>query len=91
MNVLSVQDFSLFHTLDSGHLFTYYPQKDHYVLLVNDAVIKVKQEGDKLFYVGKKYDGTVVEEKDIISLFALDNGIGFLCINGFPLDSGMMI
>lgn len=70
MKILSIENFDLFHTLDSGQLFTYYKENDYYIILANDAVFKIKQEDNKLFFDGKKYSGEEVNESDIKELFA---------------------
>lgn len=72
MNELLVEDFNLFHTLDSGQIFTYYKKGKDYIVLANNAVFKLRQEGKKLFYSGKKLDTTAVTSDDVKKLFGLD-------------------
>lgn len=83
MNSLMADNFNLFHTLDSGQLFTFYKENEHFILLVNDAVFKLKQEGNILLYSGKKYSGDEVSEKDIKELFCLDEDQDFEVIDPF--------
>ncbi|MBI3032249.1 hypothetical protein HYY69_02140 [Candidatus Woesearchaeota archaeon] len=65
MNTLTVKDFNLQHTLESGQIFRFHQENGFYYVNAKHKLFKIKQEGNKLYY-----DGT--SQKFISQFFNLD-------------------
>ncbi len=56
MQRIITKDFNLTYTLESGAFFRYYNQKDHYVVITQNYLIKIKQHNNNLYYEGCSED-----------------------------------
>ncbi len=65
MNRRFVENFSLGHTLESGQHFRYERVGDWYYVVTRNTIIKIRQEGDLLFFDG-------ASDKLVADFFALD-------------------
>lgn len=65
MNTLTVKDFNLKHTLESGQIFRFHQENGFYYVNAQHKLFKVKQEGNKVYY-----DGT--SQRFITHFFNLD-------------------
>lgn len=70
MNTIIVNDFSLEYTLDSGQFFYYKLIDDFYYIVQNDTIFKIRQNENKLFYLGVN-----VDDNYIMNFFGLNDNL----------------
>lgn len=68
MKALNVRNFSLKHTLESGQAFRIHPKDGYYYFTVGNKVLKLKQDGNELYYDCNKG----INDVFIRNLFSLD-------------------
>lgn len=70
MGKLKAKNFNLAHTLECGQIFRYEPIDGFYYVVTGDKVLKLKQQGNDLFYSSNSDE---VDDKFIMRFFRLDD------------------
>ncbi len=78
MNQISVNDFSLKHTLECGQIFRYDLINGYYYLVYGDKVIKLQQKGNLIFFDSNSKD---VDAAFLENIFRLDGDYAIILGN----------
>ncbi|MGC9132339.1 MAG: DNA-3-methyladenine glycosylase family protein [Candidatus Micrarchaeia archaeon] len=70
MKTLSVKDFDLSKTIESGQFFNWEKAEDGYLLAIKNKAFFIKQKNNKVFFEGKN-----IEAKDIKEIFGLNENL----------------